>query len=212
MSQTDLKTLRRVRHPTLKSHHCLECGPYKQTAGKGYPVTPLGPSIQCIWVCLFSQGPDQSICDYCSCCLGNSDSLGELWEKKKKIASFHLCSRCCLSRAEIHSYSLERVNTKAVTSEPVSKYAAWRLLWFSTLKSVHTLTSKHKHHNRRYAPQTQHITSHHSINNRLFRVNVFEIKSMTFVVNKSLSNKKKRKKSALLSLSMACPLLPCPQA
>lgn len=45
------------------------------------------------------------------------------------------------------------------------------------LNSVYTLTSKHKHHNRQYAPQTQHITSHHGINNRLFRVIFLEMKS-----------------------------------
>lgn len=80
----------------------------------------------------------------------------------------------CRQESRIQSYSHKWVSIV----EPESKYTVqFKRKDFlignkSTLNSVHTLTFKHKHHNGRYAPQTQHITSHHSINNRLFRVNV----------------------------------------
>lgn len=65
-----------------------------------------------------------------------------------------------------YSHSHGQVNTVAVSSKPLSKCTvrtSWRALVFH---SFHTLPSKHKHHNRRYAPQTQHVTS--TINNRFW--------------------------------------------
>lgn len=65
-----------------------------------------------------------------------------------------------------HSHSREQVKNTVRSSR---KSSAVPLLTLYTHSHPNT-----EHHDRRYAPQTRYITSHHSINNRLFRVNVLK--------------------------------------
>ena len=88
---------------------------------------------------------------------------------------------------------LESRDTMRATSELIQRL--WVLnLWANTQRSyiredlwgessgvprltlythLHPNINTVKHRNGQYAPQTRHVTSHHSINNRVFRVNVF---------------------------------------